>query len=330
MHRLLYYPNFEIQDPNFLKFALLYIDEIRPIIPVVARRSLSDSMKNILNNTELICPYTPSYEDGYLASIAAVHYLEKQKLFVPYTEGWKRNKYARHNYTLYAEKYTYEFEKYCVENGLGERCDEGICIDEDVAYAYMSILAEIISKETEIDMITDNAKYSDPSLRNFHAVNRRMMDRLGTIRREIQFYVPVDMERIPLHEFIELRSDPKFERVRKNFVIELNHVLDSYDKSMEEVDLKKLMECKQEMYSFIKELFISCAAVAVGVHSFGNMYATDRGTLDFWGNVGNLGISLDTLKQHCGLVREYAASIHRKKQARKYLAKLRQLRAEVL
>lgn len=75
MHRLLYYPNFEIQDPNFLKFALLYIDEIRPIIPVAARRSLSDSMKNILNNTELICPYTPSYEDGYLASIAAVHYL---------------------------------------------------------------------------------------------------------------------------------------------------------------------------------------------------------------------------------------------------------------
>ena len=127
-----------------------------------------------------------------------------------------------------------------------------------------------------------------------------------------------------------MRSDPKFERVRKNFVIELNHVLDSYDKSMEEVDLKKLMECKQEMYSFIKELFISCAAVAVGVHSFGNMYTADRGTLDFWGNVGNLGISLDTLKQHCGLVREYAASIHRKKQARKYLAKLRQLRAEVL
>lgn len=28
MQRLLYYPNFEIQDLNFLKFALLYIDEI--------------------------------------------------------------------------------------------------------------------------------------------------------------------------------------------------------------------------------------------------------------------------------------------------------------
>ena len=34
-----------------------------------------------------------------------------------------------------------------------KECDEGICIDEDVAYAYMSILAEIISKETEIDVL---------------------------------------------------------------------------------------------------------------------------------------------------------------------------------
>ena len=53
MHKLLYYPNFEIQDQNFLKFALLYIDEIKPIIPVCARETLSDSMHNILKNTDL-------------------------------------------------------------------------------------------------------------------------------------------------------------------------------------------------------------------------------------------------------------------------------------
>lgn len=51
MHKLLYYPDFEIQDQNFLKFALLYIDEIRPIIPDCARQTLSDSMHNIIHNT---------------------------------------------------------------------------------------------------------------------------------------------------------------------------------------------------------------------------------------------------------------------------------------
>lgn len=205
-----------------------------------------------------------------------------------------------------------------------------ILLNEDVAYAYMSVLAEIISKETETDMITDNIRYSDPFLRYPHNINRRMMDRLGTIQREIQFYVPTDMYRIPLKEFIKLRSDYEFEIARRNFVTELNIVLDSYDRNVSEVDLYNVMECKQEIYGLIKELFISCAAAVVGVHSFGNMYTANKGTLDFWGNVGNIGISLDALKQHYYVAREYVTRIKGKKQARKYLAKIKQLRAEIL
>ncbi len=83
MHRLLYYPNFEIQDQNLLKFALLYIDEIRPIIPENARESLSDPMRNILRNTELINPYSPNYENGYLASVAAIKYLNHKRVHSP-------------------------------------------------------------------------------------------------------------------------------------------------------------------------------------------------------------------------------------------------------
>lgn len=330
MHRLLYYPSFEIQDQNFLKFALLYIDEIRPIIPERARESLGDSMRNILQNTDLIHPYSPKYENGRLASIAAIKYLEEIRVFNQYGESMQRNNYVPYNYMLYADKYTYEFENYCLENGLGERCNEGILLNEDVAYTYMSILAEIISKETETDMITDNARYSDPSLRSTNNINNRRMDRLGTIQREIQFYVPSDMYRIPLNKFIELRSDHRFETARRNFVAELNIVLDSYDINVAEVDLNSVMDCKREIYGLVKELFISCAAVAVGVHSFGNMRIADKGTLDFWGNAGNIGISWDALKQHNHEAREYVKRIKRKKQARKYLAKLKQLRAEIL
>lgn len=330
MHRLLYYPNFEIQDQNFLKFALLYIDEIRPIIPGSARKSLSVSMRDILRNTDMINPYSPSFENGYWASIAAIKHLEDGKVFNQYGEGLQRNNCIPNKYKLYADKYTYEFENYCLENGLGERCKEGIFLNEDVAYTYMSILAEIISKETETDMITDDVKYSDPSLRYQNNIDKRKMDRLGTIQREIQFYVPIDMNKIQLDKFIKLRSDHRFEMARKNFVTELNKVLDSYDENVKEVDLYSVMECKQEMYGLIKELFISCAAVVVGVHSFGNMYTANKGTLDFWGNIANIGISWDTLKQHGCEARKYVEGIERKKQARKYLAKLKQLRAEIL
>ncbi len=106
----------------------------------------------------------------------------------------------------------------------------------------MSLLAEIISKETETDMITDIAKFSDPVLKYRNSVNRKDMDRLGTIQKEIQFYVPVDMYRIPLDKFIELRSDHNFNIARKNSVKELNLVLDSYDQNIVEVDLNKVMK----------------------------------------------------------------------------------------
>lgn len=330
MHKLLYYPDFEIQDENFLKFALLYVDEIRPIIPYNAMESLSETMHNIINNTDLINPYSPSYENGYLASIAAIEHLEERVSSDRYSYVSSKIKPASYDYTLYSEKYTNTFENYCLENGLGQRCDEGILLNTDTAYAYMSILAEIISKETEIDMITDIVKYSDPYLRYPAHINRKSRERLDIIQKEIQFYVPVDMYRIPLEAFVNLRSNSEFEIARRNFVAELNAVLDSYDKNASEVDLNNFMECKQEIYGILKELFISCAAVAVGVHSLGNMCLAEKGTLAFWENVGNVGISLDTLKQHYHAAREYAVKIERKRQARKYLAKLKQLRTEVL
>lgn len=330
MHKLLYYPDFEIQDQNFLKFALLYIDEIRPIIPDCARQTLSDSMHNIIHNTDLINPYAPNYQSGYMASVAAINYLEQRNTVEKYSLFRQKNIGLRHNCTLYSDKYTFEFENYCLENVFGERCNEGILLNEDVAYAYMSILAEIISKETETDMITDNVKYADATLKFCSRFKPKTIDRLSLIQKEIQFYVPYDMRNIPLDEFINLRADSKFEKARKNFAIELNAVLDSYDRNIVDVDLNDFMECKNEMYGLIKELFVSCAAVAVGVHSFGNMCAAEAGTLNFWGNVGNLGISLDTIKQHCSVAREYVTRIQSKRQARKYLTRLKQLRPEML
>ena len=102
MHKLLYYPDFEIQDQNFLKFALLYIDEIKPIIPKCARETLSDSMRNILKSTDLINPYAPNYESGYVASLTAIKYLEEKNIAERYGTFRQKNIGLRHNYTLYA------------------------------------------------------------------------------------------------------------------------------------------------------------------------------------------------------------------------------------
>ena len=96
-----------------------------------------------------------------------------------------------------------------------------------------------------------------------------------------------DPERTTLEKFIDLRLDNRFEMARRNFVAELNRILDYF-------------VCN------------SCSRCTF-----------------FW-DVGNLGISLDTFMQHGYAAKEYMERIEGKRQARKYLARIKQLRPERL
>ena len=74
MKNLLYYPYFEVKNINWLKFALLYFDDLRPVIPDMPynqRRYLSDDFLRIMDETDLIKIYAPEYEEGSSASMLA-------------------------------------------------------------------------------------------------------------------------------------------------------------------------------------------------------------------------------------------------------------------
>lgn len=76
------------------------------------------------------------------------------------------------------------------------------------------------------------------------------------VQKEIEFYVPSDMNKIPIKEFINLRSNCSFEKARKNFVNEFNIILNLYDKNLEKVDLYNLMECKKEITGLVKNFVL--------------------------------------------------------------------------
>lgn len=119
MQNLLYYPNFEIQDMNFLKFALIYIDRIHPIIPTCAMDSLSNEMKDIMKYTDLMEQLQPSYSCGKLASEAVMEFLEKNIRYDKYDYSFpnekKKHREDEKDFILYLEKYTNNFENYCLE-----------------------------------------------------------------------------------------------------------------------------------------------------------------------------------------------------------------------
>lgn len=320
MQKLLYYPNFEIRDEIFLKFALLYIDEVRPIIPKRAMEDLSQSMKMVLNYTNLINPYLPNYDNGLLASCAAIDYLESN--IKDYNMKYMNKRRKSKDNILYFEKYSHEFWCYCIDNKLGIPCDDGIMLDEDTIYIYMSLLAEIISKEHEIDMITDEKKYAHAAFKKFTRTNREKTEQFKCLNNLIALCIPANIEDIPLERFIALRADNKFERARKNFVKELNKVLETKNEGLEQKELYDYFQCKNEIYGLLKDIAMICCTITVGVQLYKNTRAIDNLQLDFWGNTANMVVSLDVLAKNMYEAKEYLTRIEDKRQARKYLTML--------
>lgn len=212
---------------------------------------------------------------------------------------------------------------------MSRRCDEGIMISQDVAYAYMCILADIMSKEMEMDMITDRIEYADSSLimsnRIYREIVRQPDRRLSEIRREIEFQIPVDIRKIPLETFIMLREDRQFNDARKCFTEELNKVLDMQDIDAAQVDLYNYINCKNEIWALLKNFFGSSAALVVAVHSFRNACVDLQKPLDFFGNGCNGVVNLATLKKQVKHSKQYIKELGSKKQARRYLANLRRI-----
>lgn len=63
MLKELYYPSFEVEDPNWLKYALLYKQNLTTIIPDGLERHTSEAYKHIRDNTDLLKKYNPIESD---------------------------------------------------------------------------------------------------------------------------------------------------------------------------------------------------------------------------------------------------------------------------
>ena len=132
MRDMIYFPGFEVKNENWLKFALLYFDTLRPIIPYTfyaEERYLSDTFQHVMNETDLIRPYRPDYDEGFCASILACEEFEKflshPEIYGAYFYGSKSGshiqRWRNRNYqdcTLFSGKYSQEFFDFCTDNKI--------------------------------------------------------------------------------------------------------------------------------------------------------------------------------------------------------------------
>lgn len=87
----------------------------------------------------------------------------------------------------FSEKHSQAFFDFCINNNIATPCGERIRISNNLAFVYMSILADIIFKRHKYEMITYIQKYSRYLINKNLTVSRENQKKLGWSKTILSF-----------------------------------------------------------------------------------------------------------------------------------------------
>ncbi len=236
MKGLIYYPTFEPQSINWLKYSLLYIDQFSPIVPIRGSNQVTDVFKKISQETDLVNYIQPNYGQGVVATINAISQIEQIKtnpnLFKPIfksenvIESWQNNKIW--DTLLYAEKFSDQFLDYCLNNKLASIHPLGLITSNGLAGLYMTFLAEQIAFDNQASPITDLESLDNLSsfLRSKDVNSENKLTAAQTI---LTLKLPQEIESIKIEKFITFRNNSHIRHLR----IAFNKTVESFYESVE-------------------------------------------------------------------------------------------------
>lgn len=338
MKDMIYYPGFETRDENWLKFALLYFDTLRPIIPDTiysGESCLSDTFQYVMGETDLIKPYRPDYDEGSAASVLACEefsrFLSHPEIYGAYfyagksgahIEKWKNHQ----DCTLFSGKYSQTFFDFCIDNNIAAPCREGIRISSDLAFVYMSILADIISKQHEYEMITDVDKYSRYLINKDLTVSKENHRKISAAKNNITFSLPADLNHIPLKQIVQLRNDRSFNTTRKAYMSQIEQLI-AHQESGEFFSLEDLLSYKKDLVKIGQQCFAFTASVIVSCFSFYSLHNDQQNA--FVPALASAVLDCITVQDTCSDLPQYVNSLREKHLARKYVASIKNINRPV-
>lgn len=163
MSSLIYFPGFEPCDQNWLKFAMLYLDKVEPIVPLSADIKLTDTFRELLEYTDFISLYRPNHGEGERATADAIEQVEKilrhPKLYKQtfgtdrIDELWRSADQPL--VEIWHEKFSSSWRDFRIVNNFGRDASNGIAIPQSLADVYMTILANCIADQRGVSSISD-------------------------------------------------------------------------------------------------------------------------------------------------------------------------------
>ena len=244
MQDLIYYPNFESTNQSWLKFALLYVDSLNPIIPPSGEAALSNLYRKLRNETDLLNFHRPQYDDGYKSTLDAIDIVERIMKTPERFDSFFNNEInpvhswqdkSKFNYKLYEEKFSHEWNWFCKENKFAEETSGGLLISEQLGTLYMVVLANTIADKNGKSIITDN-KTNDKLSFFLKSTAPKITEEITNAQAVINLEIPTKLENITFDEIIKLRASPNFKKYLKAFHSELNRFYENIEQEKTEQD----------------------------------------------------------------------------------------------
>lgn len=220
-----------------MKFALLYLSDLKSIVPLSGDEQLSDLTIKIIEESDLLTLYRPSMDDRYFASDIAFdiirNILETPERYRHIFHKVNLPRYItsrqEYDFLIYDEKISYVFKKYCLEKGLANEGEKGIMVNPIIGNLYMSLLANVIAEKNEFQCITDVArmdKYNILTRGNNNRLNDKYINKhLKVAKSVITSYIPRELSRIDINTIIQFRNSRDYSQALNSFHNEIDRYL---------------------------------------------------------------------------------------------------------
>jgi hypothetical protein len=180
----------------------------------------------------LIVPHRPEVNEGKNATFDALDTVDKilrnpSRYFCIFgtneiIDKWRQPENQK--YTLFEDKYTYEWEKFCRKEKFARHSYYGIKIPKELGLIYMTILAQTIAENRGISLITDYSELDNLSIL-VREKKISLKKKLSVAKSVINLKLPSNLYQLDIDKIIEFRNKPGFKEKLHSFHQELNNFL---------------------------------------------------------------------------------------------------------
>lgn len=277
MNPLLYYPSFEVKNQDWLKFALLYLKDIKVIMPEEGETKLSNEFWDIYKSTNLFGFHRPMPREGYDSSLETIESIEpilrNPKLYSErfnirsknetVVDKWRNP--SNQKFEIFRAKYSDQFMDYCLQNRFAIQSRNGIFLPQELALIFMSLLAKVIGKETDRSPITDLEQFDYLTT---EIANPSELERKLTLAQNIvNVKIPRNINRLEIEDILKLRTSNGFNANLNAF----HEALDSFHTNAENGKLTQefLSEYENPFMGItedVKKLSLDLANYGIGTY----------------------------------------------------------------